>query len=80
LPSSWKEADVEIRHGRIEGGSFIALRHIPTGVCVQDGPLAGRKIEDVKSALLLKLIDKVNAKRSLKTQKKKAKSGEGRRG
>jgi hypothetical protein len=47
-----REEEIETRFGRMEGGSFIQLTHLPTGISRFTGPLAGRGSSIVVAEML----------------------------
>lgn len=48
--------DIEIVLGRTEGGSFVRVKHVPTGRHRYVGPLHGESPEAVQSRLLKELL------------------------
>ncbi len=47
--------DIKIDIGRITGGSFIRVNHLPTGRSRMQGPLGGQLPENVQKRLLEEL-------------------------
>ncbi|MCW8132829.1 MAG: hypothetical protein KIS92_20955 [Planctomycetota bacterium] len=62
-PRDFEEKDIRIMYGRIDGGMFVGLQHEPTGVTLTEGPLKGRRSNDVLGELQAKFIQQVRAYR-----------------
>ena len=50
-----RQEEIRIEIGRITGGSFIRVKHVPTGRSRFQGPLGGQLPEDVRKRLLEEL-------------------------